>query len=513
MGGFIKQIKSAFRRRKNKSAPSTKWKSQKLLSLHDQFRSSSSLNSESSAECNSFPTLETTHKPSSSAPGENDTDLFSALDVLRQSRKMSKETMFLEGEFKSHHVFVRDILIAQETKDTSAMLSTLRAIQHPNIAKIVHIAVKDDRLIVLSQRAMETVEAKIKKAKVYASRKPSPKGQRLIRGIKNLDLKPSSVLVFPDNVYKLSESCLLPVLHNGKNTNFKNKFESSTPKANGNARTYKFPRRTSSTNSLFTRQPISGSPEYQSIEALGGIEELTEKTDVFSFGMLLWQLVHLRPAYPADWAPLMILKSLQDGHRPHIDTTILGMESLLRTIIELCWATEPEKRPSFDEIFRMLTIAKKVNIVADNSLGATRQNSRHRHSTGRVDFDAHAAMSQSFNNIHDFETPDLVDSIMGPKYRTFTSRDLIMHSPNYYHHENTHIDLDVGDRVCVWDLEQTEFVDCTVTKILPGSLPRTIAVKPNKGDKQLYVHETHLCPWVKKKRTHATNEPLSATAA
>ena len=74
----------------------------------------------------------------------------------------------------------------------------------------------------------------------------------------------------------------------------------------------------------------------------------TQKVDVFSFGMILYQIAtRLRPIARTNNRDL-ILKRTQNGDRPHIPEGVMSKQ--LEDLIRRCWDANPDNRPSFDAI-------------------------------------------------------------------------------------------------------------------------------------------------------------------
>src|SRR5258708_20912020 len=89
---------------------------------------------------------------------------------------------------------------------------------------------------------------------------------------------------------------------------------------------------------------LVGTPEYMSPEQARG-EKLTERSDLFSLGVIFYELLTGKSPYPAD-APLGTLwKRLQDKAKPpaDIDATV---PKALNDIVMRALEIEPEKRLS-----------------------------------------------------------------------------------------------------------------------------------------------------------------------
>lgn len=90
-------------------------------------------------------------------------------------------------------------------------------------------------------------------------------------------------------------------------------------------------------------------------------QEYDEKADVFSFAMVIYNLFH-------RFIPSNLLnvtgdnldavenygKEVANGYRPPIGKS-RPINSTLKTLIEQCWAANPEERPSMMDVVQVLT--------------------------------------------------------------------------------------------------------------------------------------------------------------
>jgi serine/threonine protein kinase len=80
-------------------------------------------------------------------------------------------------------------------------------------------------------------------------------------------------------------------------------------------------------------------------------ERYTEKADVYSFGILLWQVVALKEPYGRLHGGKIEYSVCQLGLRPEIDP---GWPLAIIKLLENCFARQPAKRPSMDVVCAVL---------------------------------------------------------------------------------------------------------------------------------------------------------------
>jgi serine/threonine protein kinase len=79
-------------------------------------------------------------------------------------------------------------------------------------------------------------------------------------------------------------------------------------------------------------------------------------SDVFSFGLILFEVLAGRPAFSTDLTRYQIVHKVHiDKERPLIPEFIVPA---VQKLIGECWASEPDDRPSFDEIVERLADMK-----------------------------------------------------------------------------------------------------------------------------------------------------------
>ena len=89
-------------------------------------------------------------------------------------------------------------------------------------------------------------------------------------------------------------------------------------------------------------------------EVLDNGQVLVEKSDVWSFGVLIWEMFHFANALPYEdeniWNVDEIKAFLSNGHR--LEKPKLCPESMHSKLLE-CWDLEPDKRPTFKALTKI----------------------------------------------------------------------------------------------------------------------------------------------------------------
>jgi serine/threonine protein kinase len=97
-----------------------------------------------------------------------------------------------------------------------------------------------------------------------------------------------------------------------------------------------------------------GTPHWMAPEVLKG-EKYRQCADIFSFGMILWEILSLEiPYYGVD--PYQVISLVAD-QRQIVKVPEKG-NKLIRKITERCLSYDPSKRPQLDELVEILGKAK-----------------------------------------------------------------------------------------------------------------------------------------------------------
>ena len=115
-------------------------------------------------------------------------------------------------------------------------------------------------------------------------------------------------------------------------------------------------RRQSLSSRLTDEGMYLGTPTYMSPEQGGG-QDLTEKSDVYSLGILAFELLVGHPPFVGQ--PVEIMSAHVNEVPPRLDTLREGVSPELATLIEKCLEKDPVKRPSAQDIFLLLSPEEK----------------------------------------------------------------------------------------------------------------------------------------------------------
>jgi len=113
--------------------------------------------------------------------------------------------------------------------------------------------------------------------------------------------------------------------------------------------------------------------------------------DCYSYGIVMWELMcHARP-----WSTLKgknnnddddakkikrrlsvdIIRHVRDGKRPAIPSDLNGMPVKYVTLMQRCWNQDPQERPHFEYIVKVMSIMYSENETRDRKLRKTRSGS------------------------------------------------------------------------------------------------------------------------------------------
>ncbi|XVE70929.1 hypothetical protein DITRI_Ditri10aG0109200 [Diplodiscus trichospermus] len=120
-------------------------------------------------------------------------------------------------------------------------------------------------------------------------------------------------------------------------------------------------------HTFLSSKSTAGTPEWMAPEVLRN-EPANEKCDVYSFGVILWELVTLRIPWKG-LNPMQVVGAVGFQHRRlEIPEDV---DPVVAQIIRECWQTEPHLRPSFAQLMSRLLRLQRLYIERPNSTNQT----------------------------------------------------------------------------------------------------------------------------------------------
>jgi aurora kinase len=98
-----------------------------------------------------------------------------------------------------------------------------------------------------------------------------------------------------------------------------------------------------------TPDPAAGTIEYAAPE-MGEEIQRTPKVDVYSFGLILYELLVGSPVFRKDETPFEIIRRKRKNDLPEIRS---GVIPSMKDLVRACWDLNPDRRPSFDQMLNM----------------------------------------------------------------------------------------------------------------------------------------------------------------
>eukprot|EP01130_Rhizamoeba_saxonica_P013825 TRINITY_DN5942_c0_g1_i1.p1 TRINITY_DN5942_c0_g1~~TRINITY_DN5942_c0_g1_i1.p1 ORF type:complete len:739 (+),score=139.65 TRINITY_DN5942_c0_g1_i1:112-2217(+) len=222
----------------------------------------------------------------------------------------------------------RSLLHADKIKEFTQEARLLGGLRHPNVVLFMGVCVSSDELSIVTEYIQKGSLRDVlnKEPEIFAENYPLIRNMSLdvARGMNYLhnydppiihrDLKSENILVTSGYKCKVTDFGLA-------------KFDS------GMARSHTF----------------CGTIPWLSPEIFSG-EGYTRKADVYSYGIVIWEILTQNEPYHGKNKPEIIL-GVQEGNRPEIPEYV---PDELNHLITSCWDNDPEKRYPFNTIIKLL---------------------------------------------------------------------------------------------------------------------------------------------------------------
>ncbi|XP_054276065.1 serine/threonine-protein kinase mos-like isoform X1 [Macrosteles quadrilineatus] len=276
----------------------------------------------------------TSHKSDERTPPSFDTPLRKSMSTASFYTN-NKESFILgrgsyglvvEGRYKNKNIAVK--IMSQCQKQDEVLNSEMNALKlnHPNLIKVFQVMVEPDVNIgfvfmeliwskTLENVLQDQIVKQIDKLR-YLKQIGSALQYCHSNSILHLDVKPKNVIVIAEE--KTCKLCDFGSSYDQFNTSLIN-------------------------------NPRKGTVKYSAPELLKG-EHPTEKADVYSFGITMWQTIYQEVPYGIEDLHQVVYKVVKNNYRPMSCSPI---NSSVHHIYEACWQADPQKRPSMSQVLQM----------------------------------------------------------------------------------------------------------------------------------------------------------------
>lgn len=106
------------------------------------------------------------------------------------------------------------------------------------------------------------------------------------------------------------------------------------------------------------KKDLVGTLRWMAPELLTLSPNYTKKTDIFAYGIVLWEIAACQLPYPRVKDETLIIGLVKSGERAEVDPK---WPEVFSNLLKQCWAKEPEDRPEItDEFIQKLLSEKKV---------------------------------------------------------------------------------------------------------------------------------------------------------
>ncbi|POG69851.1 kinase-like domain-containing protein, partial [Rhizophagus irregularis DAOM 181602=DAOM 197198] len=109
--------------------------------------------------------------------------------------------------------------------------------------------------------------------------------------------------------------------------------------------------------------PYADPKSFAQVDSQSQMYSLNEKSDVYSIGILLWEISSGHPPFPDEPHDIGLIMDILDGYR---EVPVPNTPKEYVKIYTECWNSEPDDRPTISEVFDKLKAAKEKFINETN---------------------------------------------------------------------------------------------------------------------------------------------------
>ncbi|XP_052808461.1 mitogen-activated protein kinase kinase kinase 7-like isoform X2 [Mya arenaria] len=171
-----------------------------------------------------------------------------------------------------------------------------------------------------------------------------------------------------------------------------------------------------------------GSAAWMAPEVFEG-SNYSEKCDVFSWGIILWEVLTRRKPFDEIGGPAFrIMWAVHNGTRPPL---IRNLPKALELLMTRCWSGNPPERPSMADVARIMSHLFQFFSGADEPLVYP----IYEDESPDYSFSSHMLTgSQYTTNASSAINTNNLPAVSGPESRTSTISETVRHSGDYVHH-------------------------------------------------------------------------------
>ncbi|XP_055910217.1 mitogen-activated protein kinase kinase kinase 7 [Eupeodes corollae] len=247
-----------------------------------------------------------------------------------------------KAEWQNHYVAVKEFYITAEQKAIQAEVKQLSRVVHPNIIALYGVSIQNECVYLIMEYAEggSLYDFLHGKAKPYYSAAHAMNwALQCAEGVAYLHaMKPKPIIhrdLKPPNLLLVNSA------RNLKICDFGTAADKSTWMTNN-----------------------QGSAAWMAPEVFEG-SHYSEKCDVFSWGIILWELLARQQPFKDVQHALSILWGVHKGNRPPI---IEGCPKPIEELYTSCWSREPSDRPSMQHVVEIMTLLCEYFPGADQPL-------------------------------------------------------------------------------------------------------------------------------------------------